>query len=155
MPNCSVPCPQCPFSRATPKSYLDTKGDNAQRFIGQSVGPYDLPCHMTKEFENFFERFVNGEETKPCIGARRYRANIGVSHLLPFELTDMDLTTDFETVFGGHDELLAHHRGISIEEARKILADTPPSVMLSIEMMTRFGPVRDAKNPETEGEDGE
>jgi hypothetical protein len=131
---CDKPCPQCPFSRTTPKSYLDTRGDNGHRFIGQSVGPFELPCHMTREFSDFKERFVNDEENPPCIGAQVYRANLGISHLFPPHMRG-EGKPDYEKVFGGHDELLAHHLGVSLEEAQEILRRNPPSYLLSLELV--------------------
>jgi hypothetical protein len=133
MKPCDTPCPQCPFARSTPKTYLDTKGDNGERFIGQSIGPFVLPCHMTREFGSFRERFVNDEPNPPCVGAAIYRANIGVHRYLPPQVTDVNAKPDFETVFSSPEELLAHHRGISIEEAYDRLAITPPHELLLVE----------------------
>jgi hypothetical protein len=130
---CDKPCPQCPFARATPKSYLDTKGQNGHRFIGQSVGPFELPCHMKREFKDYKERFVNDEENPACIGAQIYRANLGISHLFPPTLAG-EASPDYEAVFGGHDELLAHHMGIPLEVARGFLRTISPSMMLSGEL---------------------
>lgn len=131
---CDKPCPQCPFARATPKDYLDTKGDNGERFIGQSIGPFSLPCHMTREFQDFRERFIVGEENPPCVGAHIFRNNLGIAHLLPPQVVDPRAGIDFENVFGGHDELLAHHRGISLEEAREMLRSEPPLLHLINEL---------------------
>ena len=139
--NCENPCPQCPFARTTTKEYLDTKGENGERFIGQSVGPFSLPCHMTKKFGNWVEEFIMGGEIRPCMGARIYRANLGIGHFLPPQAHEPAFP-DYEKVFGGHDELLAHHRGISIEEARKLLEATPPGEMCMKELGRQGGIVK-------------
>ncbi len=121
-------------------------GENGERFIGQSVGPFVLPCHMTKEFGEFRERFDNDEPSPHCVGAQIYRANIGVSHLLPEQATGEKVPTDYDTVFGGHDELLSHHRGITIEEAKQLLKETSPLEHLEGEMRKRTAAYRLLRN---------
>ena len=125
-------CGQCPFARSTPKEYLDTMGQNGERFIGQSIGPFMLPCHMRKEFAEFGPRFLLGDSLPPCAGAAKYRANLGISHLLPPQLGTM--AADFEEVFGSHAELLAHHEGTSLDIAEERLTEKPPLSMLMDEM---------------------
>ena len=112
-------CPHCPFSRTTSKEYLDTMGENGERFAGQSVGPFLLPCHMTKEFGEWREIMIGGETAPLCAGAAKFRANLHVASVLPEELGR--LPVDHETVFSTPAELLAHHRGTTVEEAEKSL----------------------------------
>ena len=131
--SCEKPCQLCPFSRTTAKEYLDTKGQNGHRFIGQSIGPFELPCHMKKEFKDFKERFVTDEENPACVGAQIYRANLSISHLFPPTLAG-DVAPDYDAVFGGHDELLAHHMGVPLEVARGFLRVFSPSVILTGEL---------------------
>jgi hypothetical protein len=121
-------CSQCPFARATPKTYLDTMGDNSERFPGQAIGPFPLPCHMTKQFGHWREDPTN---QTPCVGAAEYRTNCGYTHLagkLPM------LPANTEEVFASPVELIAHHRAISLEEAAEFIARKPVLAMLREEM---------------------
>ncbi len=126
---CQKMCPQCPFARSTPKTYLDTMGDNSERFTGQALGPFTLPCHMTRKFKEWRADPLN---QTPCVGAATYRTNCSYNHLrgrLPmYPENKVD-------VFGSEDELLAHHRGISLEEARAHLTRKPPLSMMGEELV--------------------
>ena len=125
---CDKMCPQCPFARATPKSYLDTRGNNAERFAGQAIGPFSLPCHMTRKFKEWHDDPVN---QTPCVGAATYRTNCAYHHLegsLPM------LPENTEEVFASPVELIAHHEGTSLEAAREHLARKPLLAMLREEM---------------------
>lgn len=118
-------CGQCPFSRTTPKEYLDTKGQNGERFAGQAIGNFALPCHMRAEFAEFRE---NPHAAPLCAGAAKYRANIGVSEMLSPRIGR--LPADPEKVFDSPAELLAHHEGITFEQAKDKLRRKPVYVML-------------------------
>lgn len=109
--SCDTPCPQCPFARTTPKNYLDTMGQNSERFAGQALGPFSLPCHMTKKFKEWHNDPTN---QTPCVGAAIYRTNCNYQHLngsLPL------LPKDTEKVFASPAELIAHHEGTTVEKA--------------------------------------
>lgn len=122
-------CSQCPFARSTKKEYLDTMGDNGERFIGQSIGPFILPCHMTKDFSQWAEK---ADTIPQCAGAAKYRANIGVADRMPPSIGA--LPADTETVFANPAELLAHHRGVSLEYAKMVLSIIPPRAFLEHEL---------------------
>lgn len=113
-------CGQCPFARSTPKTYLDTRGQNGERFAGQAAGPFMLPCHMTAEFPDFRE---HPEAPPLCAGAAKYRANAGYAGYLPPGLGQ--LPPDHEAVFSNPAELLAHHEGITVEQAQENLGLNP------------------------------
>jgi len=123
------PCAQCPFARKTTKEYLDTRGDNGERFIGQAIGPFYLPCHMQQGFDNAMYR---ARDSVNCAGAAIYRENIGVGDRMPEALGRME--ADTEAVFASPAELLAHHRGITVAQAELMLSVTPPSKLLQIEV---------------------
>ena len=106
-------CGQCPFARSTSKEYLDTRGDNSERFLGQSFINSVLPCHM-EDAEN---NAVVGQGQQ-CAGAAKFRANLGVNWLHP---SLGELPVDEVAVFTTAEELLAHHRGISLAEAEDYL----------------------------------
>lgn len=122
-------CATCPYARATPKEYLDTRGDNGDRFAGQASGSFALPCHMEEEFEDWRTR-----PAPQCAGAAKYRANTGVSVHPSLGI----MPEDHEAVFSSPAELLAHHRGTSIEEAEESLENHPVSQMLQEESIAAF-----------------
>lgn len=126
-------CKQCPFARATPKTYLDTKGRNGPRFAGQAIGPFQLPCHMDREFDQWREKFASGEDTILCAGAAKFRANIGIAERLPEELGRAE--PDHDAVFSSLGELMAHHDGLPPEMGNLILAaHGGPATLLAIEL---------------------
>lgn len=123
------PCPQCPFARNTLKSYLDTRGQNGERFAGQASGPFALPCHMTKEFAGWRE---NPNAASPCVGAAIYRANCGYDNL-PAAIPVAD-EPDTDTVFASPAELLAHHKGTDVATEQAALTERPVVAMLREEL---------------------
>jgi len=128
-------CAQCPFARATPKEYLDAKAsergesDLAEMFIGQAAGPFLLPCHMTREFEDFRD---DPHASQLCAGAAKYRANCGYDKFLSPALGQ--LPPDREAAFGDPAELAVHHAGVTLQVARIGLAILPVQVMVANEM---------------------
>lgn len=103
-------------------------GDNGERFIGQASGPFTLPCHMHKDFQDLLT------EPKTCIGcagAAIYRSNCGYPcmgesvHRLP---------KNHDLVFSNPEQLLAHHRGVTLDDAKKMLENHPVSYWLASEL---------------------
>ena len=82
---------------------------------------------MASGFENFHDGKAAG-----CAGAAKYRANTGSGKLLHPNIGR--LPEDHEAVFSSPQELIAHHRGISIEEAKELLRDKSVLDMLVEEM---------------------
>jgi hypothetical protein len=105
-PQRSECCPQCPFARTTSKEYLDTRGDNAARFIGQALINALLPCHMESSDQN-----ATVGEGRQCAGAAKFRSNLGVvlHPAIGF------LPPDEDTVFADEHELFAHHKGLDVD----------------------------------------
>ena len=107
-------CPTCPFARTTTKEYLDTRGDNGERFVASAHLPALLPCHCEDD----------GSATvgvcQQCAGAAKFRANVGIKGLPPVL---GQLPPDRETVFATDAELLAHHKGWTLAEAEAALRD--------------------------------
>lgn len=120
-------CEQCPFARTTSKEYLDTRGDNSERFIGQSLINAVLPCHMESDDNN-----ATVGEGRQCAGAAKFRANLGVDWL---HESIGKLPRDVNKVFGTAPALLAHHKGITVAEAFDYMEETPPTLMASRELM--------------------
>lgn len=102
------PCKECPFRRDNSLEGENPGGSSPYTYIGQSEGPFWLPCHMEKNYA--------GKETDPksvsqCAGAAIYRSNIGVADKMPAQIHK--LPADTETVFASHAEFLAHYMKIN------------------------------------------
>lgn len=112
-------CAQCPFARSTPKEYLDTRGDNGEAFLGQAHTNALLPCHMANV--DAVADPTTGQ--CQCAGAAKFRSNVGVAnHRSPLG----QLPPDADTVFSSAAELLAHHKGWSLEKAMLYILEEKP-----------------------------
>lgn len=132
--NPSKHCPQCPFARSTPKEYLDTRGQNGERFAGQAVGPFMLPCHMHKAFDQWRENPIGPGAASPCVGAAVYRSNCGYTHLpdaIPL------YPEDREAIFASPAELLAHHKGTTVEEEERFLREEKSIAAMCVDELQR------------------
>lgn len=130
------PCKECPF-RKDDGAVLG--GSSPERYIGQALGPFFLPCHMDPDYER------NRRSTKllQCAGAATFRANVGVSDIMPDGLLKMP--PDKEGVFASPVELYAHHKAMSIDVAEMILRRKTPRSMLMDELIdvgVRPAPIR-------------
>jgi len=123
------PCEGCPFARHVKPGA--TGGSLPDRYIGQALGPFWLPCHMAPGYEENKFAPNNTEVIPQCAGAATYRANVGVMDKFPPSV--LHAAPDRELVFAGPDELLAHHLQISLAEAQKILQHVTPEMMLASE----------------------
>ncbi len=120
-------CSTCPFARKTTKEYLDTRGDNGERFVGQANLNAVLPCHS--EDENGIAVVGVGQQ---CAGAAKFRANIGIAGLSGLLGV---LPPDTENVFASNAELLAHHKGWSLQEAEEALRNDGLAYMKQTELL--------------------
>jgi hypothetical protein len=111
------PCKECPFARNNTLTGSKPGGADPTVYIGQSMGPFWLPCHMEKEYEG---KKTSPDKVNQCAGAAIYRANVNAPKM-PDEM--LALHEDKETVFGSHAEFYAHYEGVSIKEAKRILTD--------------------------------
>lgn len=123
---CRKPCAECPFSKATAPGM--TGGSDPGVYIGQGMGPFFLPCHMDPKY--YEDR--NSLELTQCAGAAIYRANIGVSDIMPDTL--LSLPPDKDLVFADPAELLSHHLQVNVGMASIMLLQMPPERLLQIEM---------------------
>lgn len=123
--NLPAPCNDCAFRRTSIPGHLG--GSPAETFIGQVYGPFVIPCHLACNFDDP-EWKAKSFETPQCAGAVVFRANIGVSDLLPDQLHK--LPTDKVNVFGSAVEFMAHHQGISLYEAMDKLSKRTPMDLL-------------------------
>jgi hypothetical protein len=107
-------CSTCPFARSTTKQYLDTRGDNGFRFMAQANMNAVLPCHTEDK------GIATVGKCRQCAGAAKFRANIGVKNLSSGLGV---LPPDKINVFNTNAELLAHHKGWTLQKAQQELAD--------------------------------
>ena len=112
------PCKECPFAKDNTLTGDKPGGADPTVYIGQSVGPFWLPCHMEKEYEG---KSTSPDKVNQCAGAAIYRANIKAPKMPEQILT---LPEDKDTVFGSHAEFYAHYKKVPIEEAEYLLSDT-------------------------------
>jgi hypothetical protein len=120
----TVICSTCPYARATTKEYLDTRGDNGERFVAQAHMNAVLPCHSEDE------GLATVGVCRQCAGAAKFRANVGVTGLSPKLGT---LPPDTENVFASDAELLAHHKGWTLADAEAALKDGGLKLMMDAE----------------------
>lgn len=123
------PCKECPFKKDNVLTGPDPGGSPPEVYVGQSQGPFWLPCHMEKAYE--------GVETEPkavsqCAGAAIYRANLGLSDRMPLDL--LRLPEDKELVFTSHVEFMSHYTGTPVEEMEEMLPPSMQQLLLLIEM---------------------
>jgi hypothetical protein len=125
------PCAECPFRRDLTdagRAGLDEK-DGVLALVGQAVGPFLLPCHMDPGYRGQGDA---NPELAQCAGAATFRANLGVTPLMPTGLHA--LPPDREAVVGTPAELVAAHRRVSLAEAERILCERPPAALFREEL---------------------
>jgi hypothetical protein len=120
------PCKDCAFRRDIKPNFQGTAegvacpslgGSPAEVYVAQVAGPYRIPCHMRHDSTDLAERLKNGNPD--CAGVAVMRSNIGVADKIPPVL--LHLPADTRTVFADMYEFYAHHKGISVEDAKKVL----------------------------------
>lgn len=124
------PCHDCAFRRDSTPGHLG--GSEAEVYIGQIHGPFYIPCHMTYARDHEWREKL--DQTGGCAGAAVFRANLGVDNYLAGLANFHRLPADHAHVFSSSEEFMAHHQGISIEEAREKLRKTSPAELLLIEL---------------------
>lgn len=123
----TTPCEQCPFARTTPKEYLDTRGYNGDRFTAQSHMSALLPCHM----DNADGLALVDGKNRQCAGAAIFRTHIKAD-IAPQLAT---LPEDHKTIFSNEVELIAHHAGVTLEEAKAHLENIGLQNMIMCEVL--------------------
>lgn len=120
------PCKECPFSCNVPPG--ETGGADPSVYIGQAVGPFFLPCHMDPGY------MLNREShhLMQCAGAAIFRANLGVSSIMPEFL--LELPPGHVSVFDTPAQLLAYHNQTSVAEAEAFLKETTPFMLFQREV---------------------
>jgi hypothetical protein len=121
------PCKSCPFRRDNNLEGAEPGGSHPFVYVGQSLGPFWLPCHMDKEYK---DKNSDPEKVDQCAGAAIYRANTGTAELMPDGI--MTLPEDKELVFASHEEFLSHYMNIPIEDAK--LSESDLRLLLNFEL---------------------
>lgn len=112
----AAPCGACPFTRTSTPGALG--GSSPEVYIGQTHAPFVLPCHCACNFDD--PDWKSKAMTTPqCAGAAIFRANCGLSSIMPAVLHS--LPPDTERVFTSPVEFLAHHKQISYMHALRQL----------------------------------
>jgi hypothetical protein len=114
------PCKECPFRRENNLDGPDPGGSHPFVYVGQSEGPFWLPCHMEKEYEG---KATDPAKVNQCAGAAIYRANIGVAEKMPEQILALD--ADKELVFASHAEFIAHYLKATVKEAEEFIESNP------------------------------
>jgi hypothetical protein len=129
--SCRKPCDECPFKRHNKLDNSDGKpgGSDPTVYIGQAMGPFWLPCHKSPDYQ--------GKDSDPsqviqCAGAAVFRSNIGRADLMPQGL--LRLPMNKTQVFATPEELLAHYRGVSLDQAAVELYITTPLELMQAEL---------------------
>jgi hypothetical protein len=111
-----TPCENCPWARKSTPGALGTISP-AETYVGQAVIPFWLPCH---ESPNYRDKATDVNEVAQCTGAAIFRTNIGLTReRMPTPIAL--LPENHELVFSSLAEFYAHHKGIPVSEAAKIL----------------------------------
>jgi hypothetical protein len=128
---CRQPCDECPFRRNNKLDNSDGRpgGSDPTVYIGQAMGPFWLPCHKDNAYR--------GKDSDPsqviqCAGAAVFRSNIGRDGLMPRGL--LRLPMNKTKVFATPEELLAHYRGVSVDQAAVELYITTPLELMQAEL---------------------
>ena len=128
------PCNECPFSKTIEPGF--TGGSDPSVYIGQGHGSFWLPCHKDCDFDD--PDWKKDTSVQQCAGAAIYRANIERDHLMPKMLHRLPKS---DLAFESPEELYAHHKGISLQEATEFLKNNPPRHLMAAEFckIERFG----------------
>lgn len=118
-----VPCKSCVFRRDSKPGHEDLAnlgGSEAKVYIGQSFGPFAIPCHTFYDLDDptIIDRCGPGE-TPQCAGVAIFRANAKLNDYLPKQLPR--LPEDHETVFSNAEQFIAHHLNLTLETAYSLL----------------------------------
>ena len=114
-------CSSCPFSKQCLPG--DLGGSPVETYVGQSVGPFFLPCHSCNGYKG--NDSTDMSKHPQCAGAAIFRANIGRAELMPGPLLQLFADSD-PHVFDSMEEFIAHHRpDLTPEEVGQMASDWP------------------------------
>jgi hypothetical protein len=122
------PCVNCPWSPKVKPGALG--GSEPQVFLGQAFGPFILPCHKACDF-NDPEWKGKMDTTPQCAGAAMFRANVGMSPMLPAEIHKLPRSSK---AFSRPEDFLGHHLSVPVEKAKELLKVYPLVKMVRDQM---------------------
>lgn len=123
-----TPCNECPFRKDIQPGYLG--GSPAETYVGQLQGPFNIPCHMSIDYSDPQWR-EKSFDVAQCRGAASLRASMKIDGIMPIGI---DRIEPSELAFDSIEAFYAHHKGIAIEEAQKILSDEFMMLCLTSEL---------------------
>lgn len=109
-------CMGCPFKRVNTNEKPNPGGSHPFVYIGQTRGPFWLPCHQDK---NYVGKGSNTETVGQCRGAAIFRANCNDGYVRPKEL--LQLSPNHEDVFSSEAEFAAHYLDVPLEQMARVL----------------------------------
>jgi hypothetical protein len=110
------PCLGCPFRRLNTNEKPNPGGSHPFVYLGQTRGPFWLPCHQDKEYKG---KGSDVSTVSQCRGAAIFRSNCEVPYKLPDQL--LSLPKDEESVFSSEAEFSAHYLGGKASEHKQLL----------------------------------
>jgi len=122
------PCKGCPFRKDNNLKGENPGGSSPEVYLGQSRGPFWLPCHADKNYEG---KESDSSKVLQCAGAAIFRGNINIPWGLP---KDIDIRkNEDENVFKSEAEFYAHYKKCTVEDAEKLLTYSTLNEMLEKE----------------------
>lgn len=117
-------CSECVFNRKCEPGALG--GSDVTVYIGQIYAPFAIPCHLHCDFNDPEWKLKAGPgQTPQCAGTATFRANLGMKELRDQTPAWAKLLThepDHETCFSSYAEFMAHHTGMTVEQAEEALS---------------------------------
>lgn len=117
-------CAECVFNRKCEPGALG--GSDVTVYIGQVYAPFSIPCHLHCDFNDPEWKMKAGPgQTPQCAGTATFRANLGMNEKRGTGKAWDTLLThepDHETCFSSYAEFMAHHTGMTVEEAEVVLS---------------------------------
>lgn len=125
-------CGKCPFKKGLPATDETLGYSDPLVYIGQTRGPFWLPCHADK---NYNGKGSNPETVSQCRGAAIFRSNCKTPYELPKEL--LSLEEDTKTVFANEREFLEHYSDLNERELDNATTQDFLDAMMQYEISKR------------------
>ena len=126
------PCSTCPFTMWCKPG--ETGGSHPSVFIGQSVGPFRIPCHEALDYSDPDWKTSEITDVAPqCVGNAIFRARIGVDQMMPEGILRVE-PQDGDGVFDSMAGFFSFHTGISLQDAKDYLSPFTVRVMAVLEV---------------------
>lgn len=126
------PCKTCPFAATCPPG--ETGGSPVSTFIGQSFGPFRIPCHERIDYSDpDWKSACLTDDAPQCAGNAIFRNKVGVAELLPDPLLKLEPFVG-DAVFDEPARLFSHHTEVSLELSRLLLTNRAIRLLVANEM---------------------